>query len=82
MSESALGKPKTKEHKLNLSKAKSGVSINVSEKGRKKHSNNMKSMLKQIYKCSTCGKIGNSSHMGRYHKECKEKDKEWKKIKI
>lgn len=82
ISKSSKGKPKSNEHKLNLSKAKTGVSINVSDEGRKKHSHGMKTMLKQIYKCSTCGKTGNSGHMTRYHKKCREEDKGWTKIKI
>jgi hypothetical protein len=82
MSKSSKGKSKSDQHKLNLSKVKTGVSLNVSEEGRESHSNGMKAMLKQIYKCSTCEKTGNAGHMTRYHKKCREKDKEWTKIKI
>lgn len=82
MSSSSKGKPKSESHKLALSKAKLGVSLNLSDVSKRKHSNTMNNMLKQKYICSVCSKTGNAGHMTRYHKLCREKDPTWKKIQI
>jgi len=62
MSKIALGKPKTKEHRLNLSKAKKGLP------------SNLKNYKYDIITCPHCNLSGGGGNMTRHHFDnCKEK---------
>lgn len=79
MSCSLKGVPKSKEHREKISKRHKGITRDLSEEQRKNLGNQMGNMLKKMYKCSVCGKIGNSGQIGRWHKQCME-DETWKKL--
>lgn len=73
------GIPKTDEHRKNLSLARKGKKLKITDAGREIRSNTLRKTSSVKYKCSICGGIGNAGLIGRYHKKCMEKP-EWKKI--
>ena len=75
------GVEKTAEHKQKLSDSSKGKSKNYDKDQIEYLKNSMKSLSKSMYKCSVCGKIGNSGQIGRYHKQCM-KELSWNKIKV
>lgn len=78
---SPKGKSKTLEHRQNLSNASKGKPKNFSNNGMESMKAAVSERQKIKYKCSVCGKIGNTGQIGRYHKLCME-NKSWNKIEL
>jgi hypothetical protein len=78
---SPKGKPKSDEHREKLSKARKGMAANFSQDGLERMKQSVSVRQKIKYKCSVCGKIGNTGHFGRFHKECM-KELTWNKIEV
>lgn len=75
MSDIRIGMKFSDTHRENISKSRTGMTIDLSETTRNKLSSNMSKMLSVLYKCNICGKTGNFGQLKKYHSVCQDDKK-------